>query len=235
MVENPANTDPPVPVKKPRRRRWLDRAPVLVLIALLVVEGFLLLSERFSWFAYNEKKGWPVLIASASAVVVVAILSIWYGMALRFRWRFQFGIRSLFVLVLAVAIPCGWLAIERKLARRQMEAVDRITKLHGMVAYDWQFGVDDYVQSKAQPPGPEWLRKLLGDDFFQEIVDAYLNNAKVTDADLECLGGLTHLRVLRLNITQVTDVELEHLTRLTQLRELGLNATKITERRAGTP
>jgi hypothetical protein len=40
----------------------LQLTPDRLLIALLAMEGFLLLSERFRWFAFNEHKGWTVLI-----------------------------------------------------------------------------------------------------------------------------------------------------------------------------
>ena len=33
------------------------------MLGLLAVEGFLLLSEWFRWFPFNEHKGWTVLIA----------------------------------------------------------------------------------------------------------------------------------------------------------------------------
>jgi hypothetical protein len=39
------------------QRRWLDIAPDLAVFGLLVMECFLLLSERFDWFAFNEHKG----------------------------------------------------------------------------------------------------------------------------------------------------------------------------------
>ena len=39
---------------------WHLRLGLLVL-ALLVAEGLLRLSERYRWFWFNEKKGWTVL------------------------------------------------------------------------------------------------------------------------------------------------------------------------------
>jgi hypothetical protein len=39
-------------------RRWYHLTPDRFFIGLLVVQVLLLLSERFRWFAFNEKKGW---------------------------------------------------------------------------------------------------------------------------------------------------------------------------------
>jgi len=51
--------DPPKP-----KRRWYQFTPAGFLVALLMVQVFLLLSEQFCWFAFNEKKGSTVLIAA---------------------------------------------------------------------------------------------------------------------------------------------------------------------------
>ena len=82
-------------------------------MGLLAVEGLLLLSERFCWFAFNEKKGWTVLIAVAAVGLAGLFTLLWFAASLLFRWPFQFSLRSLLVLTEAVAIPCSWLATQR--------------------------------------------------------------------------------------------------------------------------
>ncbi len=54
----------------------------------------------------------------------------------------------LLVLVVAVAIPCSWLAVEMKAARRQEEAVAAIEKLGGNVSYDWQLDAGGNLTSQ---------------------------------------------------------------------------------------
>lgn len=44
------------------KRRWYHLTPDRLIFGLLAVEGFLLLSEHYQWFAFNEKKGRTVLI-----------------------------------------------------------------------------------------------------------------------------------------------------------------------------
>ena len=55
-------------------------------------------------------------------------MSLWFLAALLFRLRFQFSILALLVLMLAVAIPLSWLAVEREQAREQRAAADWIGK-----------------------------------------------------------------------------------------------------------
>ena len=92
----------------------------------------------FSWFPFNQHKGWTVLIAVASGgrgpAADVPLVSRRPGLSL----RFQFSILSLLVLMVVVAVPFSWLATEMKQARKQREAVEGIEKAGGRVSYDYQ-------------------------------------------------------------------------------------------------
>ena len=218
-------------------------------MALLVVEGLLWLSDRFQWPTWH--KGYAVLIAVASVGVVFVVMLLWLIVALLFRLRFQFSIRSLLILTVAVAFPCSWLAVEMKAAREQKEAVATVLKLQGQPAYDWQVDANGvYPLPNAQSPVPGWLRNLMEEDFFSEVIQVVgCLNGETTDADLEHmrklphltalmivsphvtnagvehLKGLTRLEWLNLYGCPITDVGLEHLKGLTKLRELGLSGT----------
>ena len=211
-------------------RRPFRLTPVWLVLGLLVVEGLLWLSERCRWFWFNERKGWTVLIALGSVGVVLALMLLWFVVSLLFHLRFQFGIRSLLVLVVAVAIPCSWLAGEMRKAKRQNVVVEEIKNLGGRVAYDWE-GLDHngVVPVHPQPPEPAWLRNLVGDDFFAEVETLWLDHTTVSDAGLESLKRLTALQRLYLQDTKITDTGLENLRGLTALRGLGLEGTKITD------
>ncbi len=130
-------------------RRWLFPTPAWLLLGLLVVEGLLWLSERFQWFGFNEKKGWTVLIAVAVVGATIIFMLLWLVASLAFRWRFQFSIRSLLVLTVAVALPCSWLAMEMREAKRERVAAAAFEELSGFV--EW-----------SDPSGPVWLSSLLG-------------------------------------------------------------------------
>jgi Leucine Rich repeat len=216
-------------MNEPLKRKCF--APDRLVIGLLVVECLLWLSDSLQWFA----KGWGVLIAIACVGVAVVLMLLWLAASLILRRRFQFSIRSLLVLVLAVAIPSGWLAVESERAHRQRETVEWILKKGCDVHYDWEFGTDAKGLPNVQPQGPKLMRNLLGDDFFNGIRGAYLYsditylNITITDADLKHLETLIQLQTLVLDGTQITDDGLEHLNGMKQLQSLYLDDTTVTD------
>jgi hypothetical protein len=207
--------------------RWFPPTPASLLIALLAVECFLLVSQGFRWFP----KGWAVLIAVAGVVVVVLLMLLWFVAAVLLGWRFQCSIRWLPVLLLAVAIPCGWLAIEVRSARNQQEAVKAIERLEATIYYDYQFDASDRVMRDATPPEPRWLRELLGDRFFSDVwyVGFLSPNSEVTDDSLDDVAQLVSLRKLQLFESSVTDAGLIRLRCLPQLEDLLFRGERITD------
>lgn len=213
--------------------RWFYPTPAHLFIILLIIEGILLLSERFKWFAFSEKKGWTVLIAIASVGVTMVVMLLWFVLALLFRNRFQFSLRLLFVLTAAVAIPFSWLAVEMKWAREQKEAAEALIKLGGQVQYDYRFRYES--ESLVMPTTnttldvPAWLRQVLGDDFFCDVTYIELAYKQVTNADLQHLTALKQLQHLNLWHSTITDTGLEHLEGMNQLQWLGLAGAEITD------
>jgi Leucine-rich repeat (LRR) protein len=163
------------------------------------------------------------------------------------RW-FQFSLRTLMIVTMICAIGSAWLGkkIERK--RYEQEAVEAIVSSGGQVLYDYE------MVKGGTPPGPAWLRKLLGKNLFSEVVlvnligrgqasdsglvvldrfpqlqELDLLNTKITDAGLVSLRGLNRLQELDLGETKVTDAGLVNLRGLTQLRRLDLAKTAITD------
>ncbi len=119
----------------------------------------------------------------------------------------------------------------------------------GRIGYDFQRG-DGGFEPFAEPPGPAWLRNLLGDDFFTTVVlvevhsnvpikqldalpyvqIAYLLGPHVGDDDIRHLSGLTRIEILTLGVdSQVTDDGLDVIGGLTQLRLLDLSNTMVTD------
>jgi hypothetical protein len=210
-------------------RRSFRPAPTWLNYGLLVVEGLLWLSQRYRWFWFNEKKGWTVLIAVASVGVTLLVMLAWFVVSLVFRWRFQFSIRSLLVLTVAVALPCSWIGLEMKAAKRQMETAEAIEQLGGSIFYDWQIAADGDFQQDARPPEPAWLRPLLGDCFFTDVRSVWYYYLDDMDAKLELLKGLNQLKGLALCKIPFADAGLEHIKELSQLQELDLGETEVTD------
>lgn len=118
------------------------------------------------------------------------------------RWL-SFSLRTLFVLVTVAAI---WLGVVVNRAREQREAVKAIEAMGGSIRYDWQ---PDFVRaegagatsdqlvmpltdSKPSPAGPAWLRRLIGDDYFQQVERVYIIHPKA-----ELLKSIPRLKQLR--------------------------------------
>jgi Leucine-rich repeat (LRR) protein len=167
-----------------------------------------------------------VLAGLATVGVAFVLMLLWFGAAAIFRRRFQFSLLSLCVLVVAVAVPCSWMAVEMGKAREQREAVEAITKLGGNMWHEHAPG--DQFLPLAEQPAPAWLHELLGDDFFTTVI-VLSGLDEGADAGLAHLAGLPQLKVLYLPSTQVTDAGLAHLAGLAQLRELWLDNTQVTD------
>jgi hypothetical protein len=141
----------------------------------------------------------------------------------KLRW-FQYRLSTLLLLITAAAI---WLSFWTNQVRKQKEAVEFITRHGGSIEYTYQVNAGS---NKPTPPGPTWLRNLLGIDYFDHVVNAYFcGDFLFTDADLERLQGLPDLEYLQIASSNVTDNGLSHLKYLHGLKELELRSEKITD------
>ena len=203
-------------------RRWYCVTPDGCVLGLLAGEGLLWLFERTHGFGFHPHKGWTFVITAAIVVAALLLMFAWFVVSLFVGRRFQFSIRSLLVLVVVVAIPCSWFAVEMKEARKQQKAVEEIRKSHGLVQYDWEAGV-------PKPPAPVWLLHPLGDDFFSDVAWVFASDTQFTDAALKDLKDWTELQELDLPNTRITDAGLKNLEGLTKLQRLLLPFTKVTD------
>ena len=108
----------------------------------------------------------------------------------RLRW-FQYSLRTLLLVMLMASVGMSWFAVKMQWVRRQREAVEVITRLGGFVTYDWRSD-----GSGLEPPGPAWLRNLLGEDFFGEVVEVLL--AHHADVNVKTTNGVSALALAEL-------------------------------------
>lgn len=94
------------------------------------------------------------------------------------RWL-QFCLRTLLVLMTLFAL---WLGYQVDRVRQQTALVAAIDAAHRdgycqicRVMYDYQFNPAGKFLAKATPPGPTWLRKLIGDEYFRRVRGIHLN------------------------------------------------------------
>ena len=160
------------------------------------------------------------------------------------RW-FQFSLRSLLVVMLLAGVGARQLVTK---AHRQKAAVETILRDGGTVHYVYQRVEGGGYDPRREPPGPLWLRKLLGDDFVTNVdyataetddalaqlaglsrLDRVGCGRETTDAGLTFIKDLRHLQGIFINSTKITDAGLQNLEGLTQLRILYLGHTQITD------
>ncbi|MHB1035666.1 MAG: leucine-rich repeat domain-containing protein [Pirellulales bacterium] len=206
----------------PAAPRWFHLTPGKFLVGLLAVDGYLLLARQ------------PGRMAVATLAVGMLFMLFWFITARIYGWRFQFSLRSLFALVVAVAIPFSWRAVEIKRATDHF--MEDFKNLRALSLYGPK--ITDAALGEL-----EWPTRLTHLDLdATAVTDAGLLHLKnlenlkvlslhaspITGKGLAQLSRLRNLTVLDLSGTNVTDAELEHLNGLTNLRSLSLVGTKVT-------
>jgi hypothetical protein len=163
------------------------------------------------------------------------------------RWK-TMSVRALLLLVLAIGLWLGWVVYQ---ARCQREAVAALKKFGGFVHYDWEF-VNGPVKvppgnliwmpswgkftPTKKPWAPNWMRKALGDEYFQSIAhvslyvdikkqfaDATWVNMGPADDALEKLSTQKSVRTLQIGGQQVTDENLAYVGQMSGLEELSIS------------
>lgn len=141
------------------------------------------------------------------------------------RWM-RFSLRTFLLVITLVAI---WIGFKCQRAREQANAVAALQKLSVQVIYDWQYRMGRYElpPTSAKPSAPEWLRKAVGEHFFQTVVRIDGNFAQIHDADLKILEQLPEIRYVSLCDTSVTDEGMRYIAALPNVQFVVLAATKV--------
>ncbi len=225
----------------PIATRGFRPTPAWLVLGSLAVTSALWLSNWLGWPAWH--KGYAVLSAVAGGGVAFLVMLLWFVASLLFRWRFQFSIRSLLVLVVAVALPFSWLGLEMKKAREQCDAVAAIRRLGGKAIHDYEFDVtasDDgdllVLLAQMNPPAPLWLRTLAGNDFFTTVDDVTLRVVHggmraLSPEELHDLLGLLDGKPVHRARIRFTDAGLEYVRCLKQVHKFDLSGTQVTNER----
>lgn len=144
-------------------------------------------------------------------------------------WWAAFSLRVLMLAVLVVGGLVGWQARRANLQRR---AVAQLREAGASILYDWQIRTPAQP-ARSNPPGPGWLRRVVGDELFQEVHFADLDVARLkpgepTDPTMMALAGLDHLDTLNLIYPPVNDVQFARLRGLPRIKTAILLDTKLT-------
>ncbi len=128
-------------------------------------------------------------------------------------------------MVVVLTIVCIGLAVKVNRANSQKAAFNSLRRFPGIISYDYQC-----TQSQIEPPGPAWLRDMVGVDYFADIQRVCLDGGKdLKETEMAQIGTLTHLKSLRISGPGVTDSGIAHLKNLRQLEDLALVGKGVTD------
>jgi hypothetical protein len=208
-------------------------------VVLLAVEGLLWLSNRFGWPAWH--KGYAVLVTLATVGATVFLLVVRVATTLSFRKQFRLSLRAALTLMVAIALPCGWLSWEMKKARKQRETTEGIASAEGSAYYDYQVNAWGNVIAGSSPPQLCWLRKALREDFFSDIVTVkFLRWIEFVDVPKGqrtglgiYIGGMhfSEAACVKAHYPKATDDDIAEYSKwLPMLRHLKLRDTHVTDK-----
>jgi len=116
--------------------------------------------------------------------------------------RLQFSLQGFLMLVALLAV---WLGVVVHRARVERDAIKAIKDLGGAVIYDCElkyaqsekYGFSFSIHLDRPPPGPAWLRRLIGDEFFQDAEIVFLDPDVPAANQVKAIPHLQQLRMLR--------------------------------------
>jgi hypothetical protein len=121
------------------------------------------------------------------------------------------------VLIAAAAVAVGLVERRASSGRIQRSVAAEVQRLGG------------YVRFEVTNPGPAWLMRLLGADFFADVYLVECDNPRVGDETLVHLEKLHRLEWLLLDSDQISDAGVRRLANLTALGRLDLGSRQITD------
>lgn len=130
-------------------------------------------------------------------------------------------------LLLVCAVGAAWLGVSVYRIQRRQAAVEHFERFGGTVCYAYQLDKSGNVRA-AEPPGPRWGRRLLGDNALATPVRVLTTSNELQDSDLAALQWLPDVEQLSLSHAGITDAGLAPLEGLVKLKRLSLEDTRIT-------
>lgn len=136
--------------------------------------------------------------------------------------RVRFGTRVIVIVGFVVALALARLSNS---ARTQSAAVQWVESQGGQVQYDYQLTSEGRFDDEATPPGPKFLRSILGVHYFATPLRIDMFDLPVSRMDP--VGALRHLELLDIADTPVS--EIAFVSGLSRLTELRLSRTRVKD------
>jgi len=154
------------------------------------------------------------------------------SLAVRRKW-FQFSLRSFLIVVLIIAAALGWVVKRSVQARNENPFAKHLENLGGIAVYDYELGDNGtgfiaHFSIHRDAPGPRWLRSLLGETFFTDLVG--FDGIALSDDDLADLCQFRKLKTVGFyQNKKVTDQGLAYLEQISTLRSIDLRGTGVSQ------
>jgi len=139
------------------------------------------------------------------------------------RVRLTLSLRGLTLLVLIFGGVLGWKARRASIQRR---AVAAIARAGGLVTYDYHIAAESTSNPNPQPWAPVWLRRVVGDEWFKEVIvvslfdGPFLVETQLKEDLLPAVATLDRLEGLEISLPSLTPAGLAPLVYLPRLKEL---------------
>lgn len=130
------------------------------------------------------------------------------------------GFRVAVAIVAVVVVAIGWRSNH---VRHQRRIVAEVAKYDARIQYDHE------LRGRTGPPGPRWVRSLLGDDFFTTVAGVEIVADRVTGETVAAVSALPHLKSLSLDAEGIDDLSLGRLALAGELEQLTLHSTIVTD------
>jgi hypothetical protein len=141
-----------------------------------------------------------------------------------------FTAHPLLALAAVLSLPAALAAIQSHRAAVQRSAVDGIILNRGEAMYDYQIDSAGVWNPALRPPGPEWLQRWPGIDFYCSVTGVSVYGGNLADAAVTArLNGLPGLRILWLRRCRNVDRGLEQVRGLRRLTHLSLSMCDLTD------
>lgn len=116
------------------------------------------------------------------------------GRSSRFK---RFSLRALLLLMAIAAIPCGILAYQIRLSKRQAVALEQIEALGGVPLRTLvQDGMAVVLQGNPPSPHQTWQQRFLGENYYIYVPLIDLTDPAVTAEDIRAM--VPHIEHIRL-------------------------------------
>jgi len=141
--------------------------------------------------------------------------------------------RTLFrVVLVTTAVVTSWLGWHVHQHNQRVHHIRQLSSFGGGVKYSYEMDAAGNYCRGNHPDAPNWLRGLIGDEYFGDVVCVDFSSTGLRDSDLaqvtNSLAGIGPVQWVDLRDTQVTDAGLAYLHSLQGLKGVWLFRAPVT-------